>query len=376
MSIIGKNSKLKANRFLDKLITGEEEETKSYKNSTSSDFNLEYQKFKFPPNNQAKFTKEFQKLIEFVKESNLYRDINGNKITKRGKLLLTPFQKIRKINDEIKTYFENKINRKKNQLIIKNIKNKKNEFLRVYNFNSERSKIISKDKNKSRNLILNNYKEKHYGTMDKLSFKSNINKELKPIINNKVKTNENFKNFFSLTKKDNNHSIKKYFNDSEFNQINFWKPKITKIDSFNKTNYLVQRMSQTTRNKNFITEYNNRNERELYNHLHKYINIKKIKRNRMAIESKTTEETNKNNKEREKYKLFQFDLYQLIKPNPKYKGKIILNTRSSITNIKNNIKIDERNSDAIKKENKIIGVNMDESELKAKNKKFIKYKSQ
>ena len=375
MSIIGKNSKLKANRFLDKLITGEEE-AKSYKNSTSSDFNLEYQKFKFPPNNQAKFTKEFQKLIEFVKESNLYRDINGNKITKRGKLLLTPFQKIRKINDEIKTYFENKINRKKNQLIIKNIKNKKNEFLRVYNFNSERSKIISKDKNKSRNLILNNYKEKHYGTMDKLSFKSNINKELKPIISNKVKTNENFKNFFSLTKKDNNHSIKKYFNDSEFNQINFWKPKITKIDSFNKTNYLVQRMSQTTRNKNFITEYNNRNERELYNHLHKYINIKKIKRNRMAIESKTTEETNKNNKEREKYKLFQFDLYQLIKPNPKYKGKIILNTRNSFTNIKNNIKIDERNSDAIKKENKIIGVNMDESELKAKNKKFIKYKSQ
>ena len=375
MSIIGKNSKLKANRFLDKLITEEEEETKSYKNSTSSDFNLEYQKFKFPPNNQAKFTKEFQKLIEFVKESNLYRDINGNKITKRGKLLLTPFQKIRKINDEIKTYFENKINRKKNQLIIKNIKNKKNEFFRVYNFNFERSKIISKDKNKSRNLILNNYKEKHYGTMDKLSFKSNINKELKPIISNKVKTNENFKNFFSLTKKDNNHSIKKYFNDSEFNQINFWKPKITKIDSFNKTNYLVQRMSQTTRNKNFITEYNNRNERELYNHLHKYINIKKIKRNRMAIESKTTEETNKNNKEREKYKLFQFDLYQLIKPNPKYKGKIILNTRSSITNIKNNIKIDERNSDALKKENKIIGVNMDESELKAKNKKFIKYKS-
>ena len=375
MSIIGKNPKLKANRFLDKLITEEEEETKSYKNSTSSDFNLEYQKFKFPPNNQAKFTKEFQKLIEFVKESNLYRDINGNKITKRGKLLLTPFQKIRKINDEIKTYFENKINRKKNQLIIKNIKNKKNEFFRVYNFNFERSKIISKDKNKSRNLILNNYKEKHYGTMDKLSFKSNINKELKPIINNKVKTNENFKNFFSLTKKDNNHSIKKYFNDSEFNQINFWKPKITKIDSFNKTNYLVQRMSQTTRNKNFITEYNNRNERELYNHLHKYINIKKIKRNRMAIESKTTEETNKNNKEREKYKLFQFDLYQLIKPNPKYKGKIILNTRSSITNIKNNIKIDERNSDALKKENKIIGVNMDESELKAKNKKFIKYKS-
>ena len=375
MSIIGKNSKLKANRFLDKLIT-EEEETKSYKNSTSSDFNLEYQKFKFPPNNQAKFTKEFQKLIEFVKESNLYRDINGNKITKRGKLLLTPFQKIRKINDEIKTYFENKINRKKNQLIIKNIKNKKNEFFRVYNFNFERSKIISKDKNKSRNLILNNYKEKHYGTMDKLSFKSNINKELKPIINNKVKTNENFKNFFSLTKKDKNHSIKNYFNDSEFNQINFWKPKITKIDSFNKTNYLVQRMSQTTRNKNFITEYNNRNERELYNHLHKYINIKKIKRNRMAIESKTTEEINKNNKEREKYKLFQFDLYQLIKPNPKYKGKIILNTRNSITNIKNNIKIDERNSDAIKKENKIIGVNMDESELKAKNKKFIKYKSQ
>ena len=120
-------------------------------------------------------------------------------------------------------------------------------------------------------------------------------------------------------------------------------------------------MPQTIRNQNFITEYNNKNYREL---------------NKMDIESKSPEETNKNDKERAKYKLFQFDLHQLIKPNPKYKGKIVLNTRSFITNIKNNIKIDGKKSEIKKKENKIIGVNMDESELKAKNKKFIKYKSQ
>ena len=96
----------------------------------------------------------------------------------------------------------------------------------------------------------------------------------------------------------------------------------------------------------------------------------------MDIESKSPEETNKNDKERAKYKLFQFDLHQLIKPNPKYKGKIVLNTRSFITNIKNSIKTDGKKFEIKKKENKIIGVNMDESDLKTKDKKFKKFKSQ
>ena len=65
----------------------------------------------------SKFNEEFQKLVDFVKESNLYRDIYGNKITKKGKLLLTPFQRIRKLNDEIKAYYENKNNKKTSQLI-------------------------------------------------------------------------------------------------------------------------------------------------------------------------------------------------------------------------------------------------------------------
>ena len=374
MSLIGKKAKIKKNIFLDKLIT-EEEETKSRKNSTSSDFKLEYQKFKLPPNTQAKFTQEFQKLIELVKESNLYRDINGNKITKKGKLLLTPFQKIRKINDEIKTYFDNRINKKNSQLIIKNIMNKEDEYLKVFNFNSERNKIIKSYQNKSRNIISNKYNEKHYITMGKLSFKNIMNKELKPIINKKRKNKENRKIYFSLINQS-NHCIKKYFNDSEFNQVNFWNPKIIKNEPLNKTNYFAQKMPQTIRNQNFITEYNNKNYRELNNHLHKYINIKKVKRNKMDIESKSPEETNKNDKERAKYKLFQFDLHQLIKPNPKYKGKIVLNTRSFITNIKNNIKIDGKKSEIKKKENKIIGVNMDESDLKTKDKKFKKFKSQ
>ena len=144
------NKKKKTNIFIDKLIS--EEETKSHRDSICSEINLEYQKYKYPPNNHKKFNQEFKKLVELVKESNLYRDINGNKITKKGKLILTPFQKIRKINDEIKTYFENRIHKKNSQLIIKNFK---------INFNSERRKIfpISKKIIYTKNLTLNKYKE-------------------------------------------------------------------------------------------------------------------------------------------------------------------------------------------------------------------------
>ena len=361
MNILESNNRRNTNIFIDKLIT-EKEEIKSSKNSISSEFHLEYQKLKLPPNNHNKFNQEFKKLVEFVKESNLYRDINGNKITKRGKLILTPFQKIRKINEEIKTYFENRIHKKNSQLIIKNFKSEENQ-VDFFNFNSKRRKIISISKkkiNKTKNMNLNKYKENNFKTIDKLNLKNNINKEFMPIVKNKEKSRTlNSKIFLCLTNTPNN-SRNKYFNDSEFNQVNFWKTKMIKFDSLNKTNYLEKRFPKS-RNINFITEYNNKNKKKINNFFHKTINIKKIHPKKMWIESKSIDEIHK---DKYNYKLFQFNIHQLIKPSPKYKGKIILNTKRILTDIKNNFKINKKINENTKKENKIIGVNMDVSESK------------
>ena len=349
MNIMENEAQKTSDIFLDKL-TPEQEEIKSNINSISSDFNLEYQKLKIPPNSHSKFNEEFKKLVDFVKESNFYRDIYGNKITKKGKLIPTPFQKIRKINEEIKIYFENRIHKKDSELIIKNFRSKANQLIPINKKNSN---------NKSKNLNLNKNKEIYYKTMGKLTMKSNKNKEFMPLINNKNKSKtQNFQNFLYLTNTPNSSRIK-YFNDSEFNQINFWKAKIIKFNSLNKTNYLGHGVSKSTKIKNIITDYNNnKNNKKLNNSIHKTINIKKCSRNNNMIESKSIDDTNKNEY---KYKLFQFNLHQLIKPNPKFKGKIMLNARKfPIENI-NNYQNEKNNDKIKKKENKIIAVNMDKS---------------
>ena len=364
MNILENNTKIQKKIFLDKL-TPDKEEIQSNKNTNSSDFNLEYQKYKFPPDNHAKFTKEFQKLIQFVKESNIYRDINGNKITKKGKLLLTPYQKIRKLNEEIKTYYENKIHKKKSQLIIKNFKNKDEPLYKILNFNSERKKIIPINRENINKMKISSHdknKEENYQQMKKMNLKIKINNELKPIKIYKDKsTNNNLDNFLCLTNTANNHKTK-YFNDSEFNQINFWKAKIIKLNSLRKTHYLEKTTSKSLGNKKIITEYNNKKIKKSNTPTHKTINIKKNNRNKIWIESKTFEETNL---DKCKYKLLQFNLHQLIKPSPKYKGKIVLNIKTSMTDIKkNDNKEEEKIEDFIKMENKIISVNMDDSESK------------
>lgn len=368
MNILEQEQKLGQNIFLDKL-TSEKEVIKSSRNSLNSDFNLEYQIYKYPPDNHTKFTKEFQKLVQFVKESNLYRDINGNRIIKKGKLLLTPFQRIKKINEEIKTYYVNRQNKKKSQLIIKNFNAKEDEIYKNFEFNSERRKIIPiYGKNNINNMRENNKKLK-YKTMNKLSLKlninSNTNKNLKPIINNKSNTInfKNFQNFLYLTNTAKN-SRTKYFDDSKFNQINFWKTKIIKLDSLNNTNFKDNSNIKFYKNKKSITEYNNKNKINTPNR--KTINIKKINRNKLLIESKTIEE---DNLDKCNYKLIKFNLHQLIKPSQKYKDKIVLNTKTFMTDLKSSDKNEEKNIDNninnnIKMENKIIGVNMDESESK------------
>ena len=362
MNIIKNNRRRQTKIFLDKL-TSEKEKPKLNNNSSFSDFNLEYQKYKVPPNNHAKFNEEFQKLVEFVKESNLYRDINGNKITKKGKLLPTPFQKLRKLNEEIKIYYENKLNKKTSQLIIKNFRKSENNLNKVFKLNSERRKIIPIKKiiNKAKNLSHNKFKEKYYLTMNKLDFEFNPHKELKPIVNNNKKSKTiNFKNFLYLSNTPPNNQRIKYFNDQEFNQINFWKAKMIKQNSPNSfciTNYFDKGIGKISKKKNYITEYNNKIKEKLNKSIHRTINIKKISRNNFVCESKTIDEKI----DKGKYQLIQFNLNQLIKPSPKYKDKIILNTRTFLADIKNKEKYEDKkiNEDNKKTENKIINVNMD-----------------
>ena len=139
MKVLESDEKHQKNIFIDKL-TSDKDINKSINKSEICDFNLEYQKYKVPPDNHAKLKDELVKLMKFVKESNLYRDIYGNKITKKGKSSLTPYQRIRKLNDEIKTYYENKCNKKTSQLIIKNYSSKDKNQYTNFNFNSENKK--------------------------------------------------------------------------------------------------------------------------------------------------------------------------------------------------------------------------------------------
>lgn len=356
MSIVENEPKIQQNIFIDRL-TSNKDLSKNNESISISDFNLEYQKYKIPPNDHSKFNKEFKKLVEFVKESNLYRDINGNKIKKKGKLLPTPFQKIRKINEEIKSYFENRINRKNSQLIIKNYINKEKSLYKVFNSSSGKRKIVPIDKmiiNKIKNSpSLNLKKLNEISCMTRKKIKIDVNpnscRELKPIINKIIKSRTlNSKNNLRITNSPINSNKTKYFNDLKFNQINFWKTKIIRPDSLYKTSCFEKGKFKSSRNNNFIIEYNNKNKEKFCNSLHRTINIKNFSRNKIFHESKTTDENV------DKYKLIQFNLRQLIKPNLKYKGKIILNTRTFINEEKKNDKNDDK-----KTLNKNIGVNTD-----------------
>ena len=171
----------KQNVIIDKLIieNGEkdEQETKSANNFA---FNLEYQKIINSQDGQPKIATELKKLIDFVKNRNYYRDINGNRITPKGVLSPTPFQKLRKINEEIKNYYDYKINRKNSPFIVQNYRNKNIYLDRKHNFFNTLSytkpkkekKYFSPNKKEkiNYNLFLNNYKPLNYR-----GGKSNIN---------------------------------------------------------------------------------------------------------------------------------------------------------------------------------------------------------
>ena len=367
-------NQIQKNYFVDKIII-ENDNIKSNNESSNSDFNLEIQKYKFPPDSQSKFNKEFQKLVEFVKESNLYRDIYGNRITKKGKLLPTPYQKLIKMNEEIRNYYDKKINSKISKLIIKNYSNKiltldnddinsnLNNKKAIINFRNYTNKNIKNIKHNNINL---KFKKIHFKTNNDFNLKMNIQHDNKNNFNHK-KMNKNtlqkidIKKNISLEKPKNNNSRKiKYFNDTEFNQINFWKTKLLAPLSLNKTNYVDQKLSFSSRNKNFITDYNSKSKENLYSLMHRTININRTKQKfhkyKTFYKSKVLRENLDNDK------LFEFNLQPLIKPSLNHKGEIVLNARkikAFKNDIKNIHKNEEKKNNSRKMENKIISVNMD-----------------
>lgn len=184
-----------------------------------------------------------------------------------------------------------------------------------------------------------NHKKMNKNTLQKIDIKKNI----------------------SLEKSQKNNSRKiKYFNDTEFNQINFWKAKLLAPLSLNKTNYVEQKLSFSSRNKNFITDYNSKSKENLYNLMHRTININRTKQKfhkyKTFYKSKVLRENLDN------YKLFEFNLQPLIKPSLNHKGEIVLNARkikAFKNDIKNIHKNEEKKNNSRKMENKIISVNMD-----------------
>ena len=367
MKVLESDEKHQKNIFIDKL-TSDKDINKSINKSEICDFNLEYQKYKVPPDNHAKLKDELVKLMKFVKESNLYRDIYGNKITKKGKSSLTPYQRIKKLNDEIKTYYENKCNKKTSQLIIKNYSSKDKNQYTNFNFNSENKKKSPMKKHnimKLKKWKMNEFKEKHYLTMNKLNLEINEEKELKNIFKKRFRaeTNNFRKNFLYLSNTSNNYK-NKYFDAEKYNQINFWKAKILKQNSMYKINNFDKDLSIKSKYKDYLIsrnyiEKNDKNKNhEKVNLLRKTINIKKISRNNTFSESKTTDE----NLYKYKYKLIQFNLNKLIKPSLKYKDKVVLNILNDFANnkkmVNNNNKKEKNLIENKIKKNKLINVNM------------------
>ena len=368
MKVLESDEKLQKNIFIDKL-TLDKNINQSINKSEICDFNLEYQKYKVPPDNHAKLREELLKLIKFVKESNLYRDINGKKITRKGKSLLTPFQRIRKLNDEIKAYYENKCNKKSSsQLIIKNYTNKDKIQYTHFNNNNENKKIFPTKKYnimKLKKWKMNEFKENHCVTMNKLNLEINSEKELDTFIKKKFRAETtNFRKNFLCISNTSNIYKNKFFDVDKFNQINFWKTKILNSNSKHKKNNYDKDSSKIPKNNGYFTSRNyidksdkNKNN-EKANLLRKTINIKKISRNNAFSESKTTDD----NLEKYKYKLIQFNLNKLIKPSLKYKDKIVLNTKNDFAKIKKIVNNDNKKEENLienkTKKNKIIYVNM------------------
>ena len=325
-------------------------------------FNLECQKINNTLDSQTKFNIEFQNLIEFVKESSHYRDLNGNRIVSKGELLPTPYQRLEKINQDIRNFYENKLSPKKCLLMIKNMKNKNYKLLNNLKvLNTLNDRYRSKSKN---NISLKKIKtsfEKPFNRILNIS-KSISNKSLQSNIflsinKNKIKVNPNKTNFDTIPNSFDKQSINnnkvclseaskkskiKYFPSLQFNEINFWKSKLLYQKPSNKNNNRDNIIEDNKKYDNYLNELN-RNKEKLNNFL---FNISRKDYN--EILNKTNKDKiygNKNkvkdfSKELNKYNTLQFNLNKLFKRDKVNKDKIIINIKQSKKNFTKKNKIE------------------------------------
>ena len=356
---------LKNKIIRDKIFTSNEEINEENKNQNFP-FNLEYHKIINIQDGQSKFNTELQKLIDFVKNSSHYRDLDGNRIVSKGQLAPTPYQRLEKVNQGIKDFYENKLKIRSVPLIVKNSRNRIMED----NFNVfNKSKISDKNDTKSKNYyslkkylktfekpninkVLSNsssVKSNKDGTSN-ITISSIINKfKLSPPTKSNINDSDNI--FFKsnennklLSETYNNYKTS-FFKDIQLSQSNFRKPKILfpqSLTKYNRDNFFKSQKKFSKYN-NYITEYNKSNREKMDNLLFR-IDRNDIY-NILSINKKTFYLNNKTNKSMTKVKnvtkeinnrdIMQFNIDQMFKQDKKYENKIVLNTMPSKGNFIN-----------------------------------------
>lgn len=366
------------NIIIEKLIIDngekEEQDTKSPNNFA---FNLEYQKIINSPDGQPKIATELKKLIDFVKNRYYYRDINGNRITPKGELLPTPFQKLKKINEEIKNFYDYKINRKNSSFIVQNFR--KNNLFNTLSYTKKKKlkKFFPLKRNEKLNFnqFINNYKP-----LNNKSFKSNII----IINNNAINENNNNENVIGninsnricLSETFNKNRINNYY-DSNFNHINFWRTKLL-------YNYRDNLQENKSNFNHYITEYNKRKkENKLFN---MYRSNKMDKKDSFLNKNHYSYTLNNITKRKDfsnklnKYNLIQFNINQLIKKDNK--NRIIINMRKAPNSLRTkkmminkNINVNIDNNNYLKNNTGLIFNNFDINNKLKKSNTIGKHKS-
>ena len=373
----------------DKIFTGNEEkenetELEENKPQKNNNINLECHKIVNTQDEHTKFAIELQNLINFVKERSYYRDLNGNRITSNGKMMPTPYQKLEKINEDIRNFYENKLNKKSTTLIIEN--SRKRNFKINPNLN-----IIDASKNKSKNSFssekYSKSKEKPVFTKILTNSKSVKNKSIQSNIslmtnNNIIElippseqiigsiANSNNKcNKICLTE---NYKTQNGRHFPNFKTFNFWEEKMLN-KNLNKNNDIENISQNNTKNSQYLTEYIKKNKEKLNNLLFRINkndlnNI--INKNKKSLKYNYKSKTRDFSSEINKYELLKSNMDKLLKAD-KVKSQFEINTRLSTDNF-----INKKTS-----ENKFNTISMDMNRTKSfrinknltlKNKEFKK----
>ena len=338
----------------DSIPTDDDYNGKDRKNSTAKsikklDFNLELQKLINVPvtkeQKDSKFHQDLENLIKFYKNARIYRDINGNRITHKGEIIPTPYQKMIKINEEIKNFYDIKTNKTISPLIVKNDKTTTNSCIFNKKKNNDSRKILKNLKKyslKKLKIYDGNYKiktlkneidpKKNYNNFsqmcpDRFNTRvysiNNLNKEnhhhclsetstknrkginlTETKIENSLSNLQKTKNFSNLNSK---IHLKKYFYDSDFNQINKWELKLISpniIDQYSQRRNTINNFSE--KNKTSISKFSKCNN---YNTPNKLVSFTGKLKN---------------------YDLIQFNMNQLLKKDMKHNEKYVLNMRKNL----------------------------------------------